>query len=97
MPFRISEHDGRDAHEILISHFGYSICIRCSLFYLCRRIRRLLAVFLVGHLSCQFFFCLLVDDCSVPATSVIADRKTSLAEWEKAHPEVAQEPPVGEK
>jgi hypothetical protein len=26
-------------------------------------------------------------------TTFLADRKTSLAQWEKEHPEVAQEPP----
>jgi hypothetical protein len=27
-------------------------------------------------------------------TTFLADRKTSLAAWEKEHPEVAQEPPL---
>lgn len=30
-------------------------------------------------------------------TTFLADRKTNLAEWEKEHPEVAQEPPSGGK
>jgi hypothetical protein len=30
-------------------------------------------------------------------TTFLADRKISLAEWEKKHPEVAPEPPLGGK
>src|SRR5260221_10983603 len=55
-----------DSREIVLGYFSRGTFIRCRCFYYGPRIRRLLAVLLLGHLSCHFCLRRSLDRSSVP-------------------------------
>jgi hypothetical protein len=56
----------RDSREILLGYFNRGTFIRCRCFYYCPRLRRLLAVLLVGRLSSHVCLRRSLDRSSVP-------------------------------
>src|SRR5690348_10802959 len=56
----------RDSREIVLGYSSRGTFIHCRCFYYCPRVGRLLAVRLVGHLSCHICLRRSLDRSSVP-------------------------------